>query len=140
MAKRPNKKFGLEFDGFEELLTRINKLEGNAKATTDRALKATHKHITPTLHQAMAKHRQTEKTEKSIVDTAKVEWIGSVASVEVGFDISKGGLPSIFLMFGTPKMKPDTKLKNAIFGNKTRSEIMKIQEDIFYDEIRRLNG
>lgn len=134
------KKFGLEFEGFDEMLNRLERLDGDVKPTTEKALKATHAHITPTLHRAMTKHKRTGDTEKSIVEQAKVKWSGGVASVEVGFDISNGGLPSIFLMYGTPKMKKDQNLYNAIFSKKTREEVKAIQEEIFWNEVRRLEG
>lgn len=130
----------LEFEGFEEVIARLSKLEGDIKGTTEKALKTSHAHVTPQLHNIMKTHNQTGATEKSIVDNAKVEWAGSIASIDIGFDISHGGLASIFLMYGTPRMAKDQNLYNAVYGKKTKDEIMKIQEDIFYEEIRRLNG
>lgn len=151
-----SKKFGIEFSGFSEVVNRLNKLQADVPAVTEKALKATHAHVTPQLHELMKAHEQTGNTEKSIVDTANVEWTGTVAKVEVGFDISNGGLPSIFLMYGTPRhmganqygdhgksvggTKADAKLKAAVFGSSTKKEIMKIQEDIFYDALRRSSG
>ena len=60
------------------------------------------------------------------------------ANIKVGFDIRHGGLPSIFLMYGTPRTKKDTKLYNDIYGNKTKHKIAEIQKEIFNDEIRRV--
>ena len=137
MAK---KKFGVEFEGFNELIDRIEKLNGDLKSITERALTESFKLVTPDLHQAMQKHKQTGRTEGSIVDNSTVEWNGDVASMKVGFNIKKGGLPSIFLMYGTPRIPKDQALYNAIYGKKTQEEIRKLQEEIFYEEIRRLNG
>lgn len=138
------KAWAIEFDGFDEVLSRLKKLDGDAKTVTEKALIATHGHITPDLHSLMKPHKRTGKTEASIVEKATVNWNGTIAKVDVGFDITKGGFPSVFLMYGTkgtPRHRPtkaDSKLKNAIFGSKVKTEIMRIQEDIFYDEIRRL--
>ena len=107
MAKN---KMGLLFEGFEDVIKKLNDLGANTKEITEKALKASHEHVTPQLHTHMAKHRQTGDTERSISETANVTWKGSVAEVDIGFQIRKGGLPSIFLMYGTPKMKKDTKL------------------------------
>ena len=43
-------------------------------------------------------------------------------------------------MYGTPRMKKDQKLYNAIFGKKTNEKIRQIQEDIFFDAIRKVGG
>ena len=137
MAK---KKFGVEFEGFNELIDRIEKLNGDLKSITERALTESFKLVTPDLHQAMQKHKQTGRTEGSIVDNSTVKWDDEVASIKVGFNIKKGGLPSIFLMYGTPRIPKDQALYNAIYGKKTQEEIRKLQEEIFYEEIRRLNG
>ena len=133
-------KFSVKFDGFDEVVARLSKLEGDVKKITEKALKETHANITPNLHLEMVRHRRTGQTEKSIVENAKIDWVGSVASVNIGFDISNGGLPSIFLMYGTPRMKKDQKLYNAIYSKKTKKDIMKIQEDVFYEAIREAGG
>lgn len=129
----------IEFEGFEEVIARLKKLDGDIKGVTEKALKETHKVITKKAETAIAPHKQTGATEKSLKRNAEIEWAGSLASVEVGFDISNGGLPSIFLMYGTPRMKKDQNLYNAFFGTKTKKEVMELQESIFYDEIRRLD-
>lgn len=129
----------IEFDGFEEVIARLTKLDGDIKGVTEKALRETHKVITKKAETAIAPHKQTGDTEKSLKRNAEIEWVGTLASVEVGFDISHGGLPSIFLMYGTPRMKKDQNLYNAFFGNKTKKEVMELQEKLFYDEIRRLD-
>lgn len=129
----------IEFDGFEEVIARLKKLDGDIKGVTEKALRETHKVITKKAEAAIAPHKLTGATEKSLKRNAEINWAGSEASVETGFSISKGGLPSIFLMYGTPRMKKDQNLYNAFFGNKTKKEIMELQETIFYDEIRRLD-
>lgn len=129
----------IEFEGFEEVIAKLSKLNGDIKGITEKALKETHKVITKKAETAIAPHKQTGATERSLKRNAEIMWAGSEASVEVGFDLSNGGLPSVFLMYGTPKMKKDQNLYNAFFGNKTKKEIMELQESIFYDEIRRLD-
>ena len=129
----------IEFEGFEEVVAKLTQLEGDVKGVTEKALRETHKVITKKAETAIAPHKQSGNTERSLKRNAEIKWSGSEASVEVGFDISHGGLPSIFLMYGTPRMKKDQNLYNAFFGNKTKKEIMELQENIFYDEIRRLD-
>ena len=129
----------IEFDGFEQVIAKLTKLDGDVKGITEKALRETHKVITKKAETAIAPHKQTGATAKSLKRNAEIKWAGSLASVETGFDISHGGLPSIFLMYGTPRMSKDQNLYNAFFGNKTKKEVMELQEKIFYDEIRRLD-
>ena len=129
-------KLGIEFDGFEKLIQKLEDVEGAAEQATENALIATHELVTRNLQSAIAPHRRTGETEKSLKRNAEVTWIGTAAEVEVGFDIDNGGLPSIFLMNGTevngtPRVKPDTKLYNAIYGAKTKKEIAELQEKEF---------
>lgn len=139
MAKKS--RFGIQFEGFEDLMNNFKKLGGDLKDVAEECLVKAHEDVTPETHQAMKKHHRTGKTEASIRDTAKVTWQGSTASIEVGFDLKQGGMPSIFLMYGTPRMKKDTKLYNAIYGSKVKKQIAKDQEEILQKAIqKRLGG
>lgn len=130
-------RIGLQFSGFDEMIAKLDELQGDLKKTTEKALQASHKHVTPKLHADMKKHHRTGNTEETIVDDAPVIWEGTTASVRVGFLVSLGGLASIFLMYGTPRTKPDKKLYNDIYGPKTKKEIAEIQREIFANEIKK---
>lgn len=134
------KKAYLEFEGFDRAIARLKKLDGDTKATTEKALKKTHEIITKKAEEAIRPHRETGATEESLYREGEVEWAGTLASVNVGFSIRKGGLASIFLMYGTPRMDKDQKLYNSVFGTSTRKEVLNAQEEIFYEEIRKLDG
>ena len=78
------------------------------------------------LKAAIAPHRRTGTVEQSL-DTHpnKVEWSGTNASIQVGFNLDDGGIPSIFLMYGTkvhgqPHVQPDKKLYDAVYGSKNK--------------------
>ncbi len=133
-------KIRMEFEGFEDVIKRLSKLEGNIKKPTEQALKSAHKFVTKHAEEAIKPHRDTGLTEQSLIREAKIEWEGLVASISTGFSIRKGGLASIMLMYGTPRMKKDQKLYNAFFGRKTKQQIKEFQEEAYYQEIRRLNG
>lgn len=133
-------KIGLQFDGFEEYAEQFEKLGGDLKEITQKALQSTHDYITPNLHKSMDKHNRTGDTERSIVDDAKVQWEGLTASIDIGFDLGNKGLPSIFLMYGTPRMKKDQTLYNDIYGTKTKKAIKELQEKIFSDAIKNRMG
>lgn len=130
----------LEFEGFNDAIARLTKLDGDIKATTEKALKKTHEIITKNAEEAITPHNQTYQTEKSLRKEAEIEWAGTLASVKTGFSISEGGLASIFLMYGTPRQKKDQKMYNAFWSKKTRDEVTEAQKEIFFNEIRRLNG
>lgn len=151
-----SKKTYIQFDGFEDVISRLNKLNGNVKNISEKALKKTHVIITKKAQDAITPHNDTHQTEKTLRKEAEIEWEGTIASVKTGFSISEGGLASIFLMYGTQshavsnqygknlgiaeETKRDAKMYNAFFGASTRKEVSEAQKEIFYNEIRRLNG
>lgn len=124
-------KIGMTFKGFEEMSAKFEELGGHLKEVVTECLEKSHDYVTPKLHDDMKKHKRTGRTDSSIGDNSHVEWEGNKGFIKVGFNIKDGGLPSIFLMYGTPRMKKDSKLYNDIYGKKTREEIKKLQEEIF---------
>lgn len=144
MAKN---KIGLQFEGFKEYAEQFEKMGGDLKKTTEKALQNTHDYLTPGIRAAIAKHKDTGKTEGSIADNAKVEWEGTTASVEIGFNLSDGGLPSVFLMYGTPrhaKKHPgtpkDKALYDSIYGAKTKKAVKELQKKTFDRAFTKLGG
>lgn len=133
-------RIGLQFDGMEELIKEFEQLGGDLKSATENALKQSKKAVTPGIDQAIKKHHLTGDTEKSLDKEIKVEWEGTTASIDVGFHISQGGLPSIFLMYGTPRVTKDTKLYNSIYGSKVKKQIAEIQKEVFQKMIARRMG
>lgn len=128
-------KIGLHFKGFEDLMEDLDRLGGDLKKATTESLEKSHAYVTPNIKQAMSKHYRTGRTERTIETSGKVTWDSNVAAVDVGFDISGGGLASIFLMYGTPRMKKDAKLYNAIYGSATKKKLGEIQEEIILGAI-----
>lgn len=147
MAKKYSNKMGIEFDGFEEAIKRLESLEGDVRSVTEKALKETHKIVTAKAEESAKKENLPKKgkfssgrTLASVKRDADIEWSGTEAKVPVGFDISKGGLPSIFMMYGTPRYMKNQKMYNAIWSDATHQEVLKAQEEIFYNEIGKLGG
>ena len=130
----------LQFTGFDEVMKKLKQANGDIRKTTEQALKETHKIVTAKAKKAVAPHRETGETESSLRESPEINWNGDIATVHVGFDIRNGGLPSIFLMYGTPKMQKDQKLYNAFFGSAVKREILEAQEDVFLTELHRLWG
>lgn len=132
------KKTQLDVSGLEEYIKKLENLNKDLKKTFESALHATNSHVTKKIEPTIAKHKQTGATESSINKENKVTWQGTTAITKVGFDIKNGGLASIFLMYGTPKMTPDRGLYNAFYSNKTKKEILEIQQEVFRKRIERL--
>lgn len=133
-------KLTIDFKNFEEYAERLDKLGGNLKSVVEKALTESKELVNAQLHEQMKKHKRTSKTEASIMDEARIEWSGPTASLDIGFDIAHGGLASIFLMYGTPKMPKDQKLYNAVYGRTTKNKIKKLQEEIFSEAIKNIMG
>lgn len=136
------KKFKLEFDGLNEMIGTLESLNGDLKATTESALKATFGVVTPNLRKAVNgsqyNFNRTGQTKKSLVGSPEIEWEGQVGAVPIGFDIGGGGLASIFLMYGTPTITPDRNLYNALFGSKVQKQVAEIQREVFDKRIARM--
>ena len=137
-----NKLIFMQTPNMKKLLTQFEELSSKGlQEAIKGALIESHKYITPLLLQQIEKHRQTGRTENSLDEIPRVTVEGNKISMPVGFHISQGGLPSIFLMYGTPKMPPDTALYNAVFGDETKREIAKIQREYVKRAMQKyLNG
>ena len=133
-TKKSGKAFGLQFAGWQEKMEQLDRLShfGILEGTKE-ALLETHKVVTPRVEEAMQKHVRTGRTKRAIIENAKVETDGLVVSIDIGFDLSRGGHPSIWLMYGTPRQQPDKKLYQAIFGKSVSDEIQHVQ----YQAIKR---
>ena len=138
MAKK--NRLSVDFKGFAEQAELLENLGGDLKETVNEALEQSKNYVDSQLHARMIKHHRTGRTEQSIRDNARVEWHGLVAEVKVGFDISNGGLPSIFLMYGTPRMQKDQQLYNAVYGAYTKKKVREIQAQVFAEAIKKKRG
>ena len=123
-------------------MAKLDELGGtdHMKKGVEQALKESKKHVTPKIEQAITHlpaggKYSTGITKESIDTDTAVEWEGLTATIKVGFDFEKSGLTSIFLMYGTPRMKPVSGLKNAIYGAKSQKEIAEIQERVMWEII-----
>lgn len=126
------------FDGFEKMAERMK--PETLKSAVNEALTETQKYIQSNVRKASEPYKSksdahpyvTGRMYKSILEDEQVQWESTIASIRVGFNLGdkKGGFHSIFIMYGTPKIKKDTKIYNAIRGSKTKKEIAEIQKRI----------
>lgn len=131
-------RMSITFEGFKELAEKVDKATGQIKPAVNEALTEAQKVVSKNTTQAAAiyahkgggrKGYATGRMYKSIVKDGRVTWKGQMAEVKGGFNLREpGGYHSIFIMYGTPRMKKDTKIYNAIKGKATRDEIAKVEE------------
>ena len=122
-------KIEMQFDGMDAIIRQLEQLEVDVRQTVTDALQEAGQLVAEQARAAIQPHERTGKTEASLRENPTVEWTGTEAAVNVGFDINNGGLPSIFLMYGTPRMRKDTKLYNAFYGAETTKKIEQIVRD-----------
>lgn len=128
-------KLTLRFDGLEEYIQRLENLDKDIRPVVEESLIESKRLVHQDIGTAMAPHNKTYRTIKSLVRGNKVEWNGSVASIDVGFDLDNGGMPSIYLMYGTPRMAKDQKLYNAIYGTTVRKKVAELQKKLFQEAV-----
>lgn len=140
-------KIGLEFKGFDEVLKKLNALNADTKSIAEEALKKTYEIVTQKAEDAIAKSNlpaggkfSSGATAASIKRDPQITWNGSEGSVAVGFDIKKGGLPSIFMMYGTPRYMKVQAVYDAFYGTQTEGEVLNAQKEIFYKALGELEG
>ena len=131
-------KMKILFDGFEDLAAAIDRSGKDLKPAVDEALQKTQDYISERVTSAASPYASkgggmkgyaTGRMFNTIINDGKVNWTGSVATVDVGFRISaSGGWHSIFVMYGTPRMSKDSRIYNAIRGTKTKKDIAEIQK------------
>jgi len=125
MAKNAMK---LDLSGVKELLVRIQKAGGNIDAAAEKAIVESAKPFLNDLKVGIKKHRRTGLTEASLNDPTQIEREGNRLTLNVGFDLGKGGLPALFIEHGTPHMKPEPFIQPAIQRNQAKAR--KIQQTI----------
>lgn len=142
-------KFGLDFDGFLELAEQIDKMgEGLLRKATENALTKSKEQANQSIKEAMdkspynfkkggtnyaGKKYATGKAEASLssISAKPVEWNGNEAIAYIGADL-KESPELLILALGTPHLKADKNLNNAIkVKGKYRKEVSKIQQEEF---------
>lgn len=140
MAKN---KFGLNFDGFMELAKTIDELgDGYLQKATENALTKSKEYVNTEVINAMdaspynfvagqGRSKGRSKASAEEVEKMPVEWDGTVAKAYLGVDLSKAP-EAIILALGTPHIRPDTRLKNALrVKGKVQKEASRIQQEEF---------
>lgn len=140
-------KIKLSFEGFKELIEDLDKLGGDLKSATEEALIKSKAVVTEELKKVTVKENfpakgkySTGLTAKSIDESTKVKWIGVTGEISVGYDFDISGMRTIYLMYGTPRMKKVQKMYNAIYGAKMKKAVQEKQKEIFQEAIQKRMG
>lgn len=146
MAKNTKNRMWLDTSGMEGWIEALDKAGADVKEIADQALMETAEKIQADTLDAMqagslpAKGRYaTGRTKNLVLSGVKVKWEGGKAAVNVGFDQTKPGA-GIYLITGTPKMKPDRKLNQIFRQKKYMSERTKEITQFFQDELEQITG
>jgi hypothetical protein len=143
MATKMNfdfKEMDFYFDKLKELAD-----DDYVKKIGTECLEEAHKIYTDELVKAWEPHnaRFSGNTGRQIIRQAKIITApnGSYFYTEAGFrlnELTKEGYPSIFVAYGQPagRMKPDTKLRNAMLGRTTRRKIRNAQKKILENAVK----
>lgn len=130
MAKRNTLR--LDTSGFEELIVKLDELQGDVKAAVNDALlqaaETVHDDTVDALADEYMPHQGIYSTGQTKTTVAKpeVKWSGTLAEAPVGFDYGENGAGG-FLISGTPRMQPNRQLEQIY----TRKKYMrKLQEDM----------
>lgn len=132
----------LQLGGFQELITKLDSLQGDVKKAVTDALEQTGKTIGEDTVDAVdnanlpAKGEYSKgQTKASIITNPLVHWSGNQAEIGVGFDYSKKGAGG-FLITGTPRMKPDYALQKIYKRKKYMNQIQNDMADVINDYIQ----
>lgn len=138
-----------DFSGFRDYMARLDELGNDdaMKRGVEAGLKASKQYVNTEVNKAIAKSNlpahgkySTGNTKDSLDKNFNVDWEGLQGVIKVGFDFSKSGMTSIFLMYGTPKMPPMQGLYDAIYGTRTKSKIKRLQKEAINEVIQREMG
>ncbi len=144
-------KFSLDFSGFLDLAARISEAGGDEalKRATESALTKSKDIANEEVAQALEKSRYSftagvkgsrGRAKKSAEKTAAtpVKWEGTTATAHIGVDLADAPEVAI-LMHGSPHIKPDTQLKNAIkVKGKVRKKVDEAQAEAFSSVMREI--
>lgn len=135
-------KIGFKVDNIDFWIKKLNEKNKDLKEVTDKALVESKKIVNDKLIRDTVDSNFPAggrySTPRHIVNSSinkqmNTEWSGYVDGIKIGYDFNVSGLISIFLMYGTAKMRPAKKLKNDIYGSATRNEIKKKQEEVIVE-------
>jgi len=132
MAKQHHKTKKIEITGISEILTKLEQANIKAESTILSALKTGTSPMKNDMLSFIQQHHYSGLTEESFVE--EFESGKKYIHARVGFSIRKGGIASIFLNVGTPRIAPtyfiDTAIEthNGYLNTVLKKELKKLLE------------
>ena len=125
--------------GFDELVKQIEEAGGAIDKAAESAVASSSQLVRSDLKKFMSStpKNKTGRTVKSLRPVQVESYRGRIES-KVGFDISKGGIASVFWEHGSPRRQPQTKFIAKAFGNKKK--LQKAQEEALIKVLSRIKG
>lgn len=125
----------LKFEGFDELLTKIEKAGGTIKVATDTCMRQ----AASTMERELKQSMESAKVDSGLINAmppSEVEWKGNACIARVGY--KKGtydpsnpsdGYKVVFLNYGTPHRSKHGKIEKRGFIQRAKKKIKKQQEE-----------
>lgn len=127
------KGLSIDFYGTDGLLKKIESMGKNVEEAVIQSLSAGMKKPYEDMKSFAEQHKQTGDMLSSLEITEPVAKDGMITA-KVGFVIKKGGLPSLFLNYGTPRISPTFFINKAIENNV--DEIKRLQLEALKEILR----
>lgn len=120
MSRRGLKGKAKDFD-FNELVGAYELAEENIDLAARNALIEVFHQVQKDASKTFASHRKRGVVEKALLDNPIITYSAGTISTPLGYQIRGGpkgsqGFVTIFLMFGTPKIRPNRELWSIFFG------------------------
>lgn len=108
----------IDFYGSSELLKKLEAAGANVEQCVIDALQKSVEKPKQEMYDYMKAHTRKGDYVHTIDSfTTEIKKEGDKVFVKVGFDIKKGGLPAVFLNYGTPRIQPSFFIDKAIDDN-----------------------
>lgn len=133
MAKNSMK---LTLTGVEDLLQTLQKMGGDVNQAAEKAILTSAEPLAQELKTNIKKHRRSGLTESTLKEPHQVRWKGNRCFLEVGFNIQEGGLPALFLEYGTPRQPARPFIRPAI--ERCKKKAPTIQQNVLRELLKEI--
>lgn len=139
-GKKKRNTLRVDLSGLEELITKLDEVGGDINSAVDDALLQAAETVRDDTMDALEKQNlprqgvySLDRTEKTVA-VPSVQWAGSKASANIGFDYAKKGAGG-FLISGTPRMQPDRALEAIYARKKYAAKLVEDMQEVIGDYI-----
>ena len=136
----------LKIEGMDELIAKFDKMsKGALEPAIEEGLKDVQDYVNERLDKVYVDKNLPAQgkfsygdTKKSIVRDHAVEIDRKALAIKLGFNHKESGLVSLYLIYGTPRMRPAKGLYAVFNGKKSRREAKEIFEKRVQEEIEKI--